>query len=70
MKTIKIKLPFSSEINKEERIEKLEKWAKVMLRKDIINIVEESHFETLSWIVVENSKSYQQTLETVKQIQC
>jgi hypothetical protein len=57
MKTIKIKLVFEPEIKISERKEKLENWAKIMLKKESINIVEVSHFEKLSWIVVENSKS-------------
>ena len=54
MKTIKIKLIFELNTNKSERKNKLENWAKVMLKKDKINIIEIEHYEKLSWIVVEN----------------
>ena len=57
MRTIKIKLPFKSEINKTERNSKLNTWAKTMLRGKKINIVEEKHLDKMSYIVVENTRT-------------
>jgi len=59
MSTIKIKLVFSPEVKSSERKMKLETWAMAMLKKDNLKIVEEKHYEKLSWIVVENSKVIQ-----------
>jgi len=56
MKTIKIKLAFSPEINIFERKNTLINWAIAMLRRESINILEEEHFENLSYIIVENNK--------------
>jgi len=55
MKTIKIKLSFSPETSITERKRKLETWAVAMLKGTIVNIVEEKHFETVSFIIVENT---------------
>ena len=57
MRTIKIKLPFNSEIDKTERNSKLNIWAKTMLRGKKVNIVEEKHLEKMSYIVVENTRT-------------
>ena len=57
MRTIKIKLPFNSEIDKTERNFKLNTWAKTMLRGKKVNIVEEKHLEKMSYIVVENTRT-------------
>ena len=57
MRTIKIKLPFKSELNKTERNSKLNTWAKTMLRGKKINIVEEKHLDKMSYIVVENTRT-------------
>ncbi len=59
MRTIKIKLAFEPEIIPIARKVKLENWAKAILKKDKLEIVEEKHYEKLSWIVVENAKDNQ-----------
>lgn len=56
MRTIKIKLPFSSDTTKADRNSKLDAYAKVMLRNQEVNVVEEKHLEKMSYIVVENKK--------------
>jgi len=57
MKTIKIKLAFSPQTNITDRKNKLIIWASAMLHSNRINILEEEHFENLSYIIVENIKS-------------
>lgn len=56
MRTIKIKLPFSSETPKEDRNAKLSLWAKAMLKSEDVNVIEEKHLDLMSYIIVENSK--------------
>ena len=57
MRTIKIKLPFNSDIKKSERNSKLNTWAKTMLKGKKVNIVEEKHLDKMSYIVVENTRT-------------
>ncbi len=56
MRTIKIKLPFSSDTKLPERNTKLNTWARTMLRGKEVKIVEEKHLEEMSYIIVENPK--------------
>lgn len=58
MRTIKIKLPFAVETSIEERRKKLNSWAYVMLKNDVINVIEEQHLEQMSYIVVENTRVF------------
>jgi hypothetical protein len=51
MRKIKIKLKFNSE-NPQERHEKLLEIAKTFVKEDFFTILEEKHFERLSYIVV------------------
>ncbi len=56
MRTIKIKLPFSSDTKLPERNTKLNTWARAMLKGKEVTIVEEKHLAKMSYIVVENPK--------------
>ena len=66
MKTIKIKLPFNSENSIIERKNALNKWAKAMLKQEILIVIEEEHYETMSYIVIVNTFAYEKIhVETV-----
>ena len=56
MKTIKIKLAFSPEVQNDKRKEKLISWANVMVNGSKIHIIEEKHMPNMSYIVIKNSK--------------
>lgn len=56
MKTIKIRLQFSPDTQRNDRRIKLQTWANAMLKGNKINILEEKHLEQTSYIVVENTR--------------
>lgn len=56
-RTIKIKLPFASEVDQQTRAEKLYEWAKGMLKGANLVVLEEKHLERMSYIVFENTKT-------------
>ncbi|MBR4266203.1 MAG: hypothetical protein IKQ46_09130 [Bacteroidales bacterium] len=57
MRTIKLKSPFSIETGKEQRKSILMMWASVLLKNSRINILQEEHYDTGSFIVVENTRT-------------
>lgn len=59
MRTIKVKLPFSKQTGVEERKSKLIMWINALLNNSKINVIEELHYSTGSYIVVENTRTYQ-----------
>jgi len=56
MKTVKIKLPFQPRISRGDRLRKLYQWAKILVRSSKPKVIEEKHYESLSYIVVESSR--------------
>lgn len=56
MRTIKIKSPFAIETGREQRKSILIMWANALLRNARLNIIKEEHYETGSYIVVENTR--------------
>ncbi|MBQ3655716.1 MAG: hypothetical protein IIU03_05145 [Bacteroidales bacterium] len=58
MRTIKVKLPFTKLTGIEERQSKLGMWVNALLNGSKINVIEELHYSTGSYIVVENTRDY------------
>ena len=56
MKTVKIKLPFQPRISRGDRLSKLYLWAKILVRSNRPRVIEEKHYDDLSYIVVESSR--------------
>lgn len=57
MRSLKLKLGFAKETGIEERKSKLLLWLSVLFRGNNAKIVEEEHFDTMSYIVALNSDS-------------
>jgi hypothetical protein len=56
MRTIKVKLPFTKGTGIEERQSKLSMWINALLKGSKVNVIEELHYSTGSYIVVENTQ--------------
>ncbi len=57
MRRLKLKLAFNKETEIEQRKSKLLLWLSVLFRGENAKIVEEGHFDTMSYIVALNSDS-------------
>ncbi|MBO7595769.1 MAG: hypothetical protein J6T70_01835 [Bacteroidales bacterium] len=57
MRRLKLKLAFNKETEIEQRKSKLLLWLSVLFRGENAKIVEEEHFDTMSYIVALNSDS-------------
>ena len=55
MSTIKLKLPFSAGTNTADRHSKLFLWAKTLVNNAPVNVLDEQHYDNMSFIVVENT---------------
>ncbi|MBQ1698271.1 MAG: hypothetical protein II075_10360 [Bacteroidales bacterium] len=55
MRTIKLKLPFTNNTGIADRHCKLFLWAKALVNSAIVNVIDEQHYESASYIVVENT---------------
>lgn len=55
MRTIKLKLSFTNETGIAERHSKLFLWVKTLVNNATVNIIDEQHYESASYIVVENT---------------
>ncbi|MCQ2253272.1 MAG: hypothetical protein MJZ61_07470 [Bacteroidales bacterium] len=55
MRTLKIKLPFAPSTGVEEREFNLFRWAMTFVKNATLNVLDEQHFESSSFIVVENT---------------
>lgn len=62
MSTIKLKLPFSASTDKADRHSKLFLWAKALVNSATVNVIDEQHYDDMSYIVVENT--YEPTPES------
>ena len=62
MRTIKLKLPFSNNTGIADRHSKLFLWAKTLVNNATVNVIDEQHYESTSYIIVENT--YQPTPES------
>lgn len=65
MRTVKIKLQFPAEKSKTERRATLMEWAKTILRNQNNEIVEENHFERMSYVVVKKQIEQQVSLSNM-----
>lgn len=55
MSTIKLKLPFPASTNTADRHSKLFLWAKTLVNNAPVNVIDEQHYDNVSYIVVENN---------------
>jgi len=55
MRTFKLKLPFCAKDSIEDRKLKLYDFVSEMIHDDDLNVLEEGHFEKVSYVVVENT---------------
>jgi hypothetical protein len=55
MRTIKLKLPFANNTGIADRHSKLFLWAKTLVNNAPVNVLDEKHYESASYIVVENN---------------
>ena len=51
MRRLKLKLGFNKETSVEERKSKLNLWLSVLLRGRKMDVVEEEHYDTMSYVV-------------------
>ena len=56
MRKLKLKLGFDKETSIEERKSKLELWLSVLFRGHKAEVIEEEHFDTVSYIVALNTE--------------
>ncbi|MCQ2975619.1 MAG: hypothetical protein MJ211_12530 [Bacteroidales bacterium] len=56
MRKLKLKLGFDKETTVEERKSKLTLWLTVLFRGQKMTVVEEEHFDTMSYVVALNSE--------------
>jgi hypothetical protein len=55
MRTIKLKLPFTDNTGIADRHSKLFLWAKTLVNNAPVNVIDEQHYESASYIIVENT---------------
>lgn len=55
MRTIKLKLPFDNTTGIADRHSKLFLWAKTLVNSATVNVIDEQHYDNVSYIVVENT---------------
>ncbi len=55
-RTIKIKLSFKPETQPSERVLELMRWARGVYKISSVNVIEISHFERMSYIIIENPR--------------